>query len=110
MTKFDHEEGLPYDPKIERTTKGLQKQAKLMKYVSITSTSASSKETIHETTVAEEKDFEPTLETIELGVEIKEEKELMAQEITSHELATPNGDQTPLCIIYPNLKAPFEQN
>ncbi|PIN20442.1 hypothetical protein CDL12_06873 [Handroanthus impetiginosus] len=81
---------LQFDPEIEKTARRLRKGTKLQNEQEKSSSSVS------------KTDFDPTESSD------SEQEEVMANERTLRELATPDLTQQPLCIEYPQLDVPFE--
>ena len=126
MTKSECRDTLPYDPEIERTIRRLGKQ--------VTINSAPETQSCAEPSPEEPSCAEPSSETSPTHHSTPEMAENVAQpavhnqhalheeiihqnpamrapvprERTMRELATPVGDQAPLCITYPPLTVRFE--
>ncbi|XP_071901108.1 uncharacterized protein [Coffea arabica] len=88
---------LEFDPEIEKTARRLTKEAKLRKQQDSTSPSESKQEFVSSDSSSESEKEEVHIPRV-----------AMAAPRTLRELATPNVNQQPLCITFPNTEEAFE--
>ena len=88
---------LEFDPEIEKTARRLTKEAKLRKQQDSTSPSESEQEFVSSDSSSESEKEEVHIPRV-----------AMAAPRTLRELATPNVNQQPLCITFPNTEEAFE--
>ena len=91
MPRSSHTSELQYDLEMEKTARRLKKETK--QWVKPSSSSLGLK---------------LAFDLVESSIVSEEEIEVMANERTLRELATPDLNQQPLCITYPTLEIPFE--